>query len=118
MGAFSTAAKNTMLDALTVDRIQLHSGDPGSEGTANVVSGTMAAVTFSAASSGSRPLSADKQYTGLTPNQVVTYVSFWNYNGGSPIFHGSSAVTGDQAANSAGEYTVKGTTTKIQITDS
>lgn len=124
MGSFATAAKNTMLDALTVDRIQLHSGDPGAAGTDNAVlnaasGSTMVAATFDAASGGERLLQSDVAYTGasaLTAAQAVTYVSFWSYNGGSPVFHGSSALSGDQAANASGEYTVKATTTKLTLT--
>ena len=112
---FSTTAKNTMLDALTVDRIQLHSGDPGADGTANVISDTKVAATFSAASSGERPLATAVNYTGLTPGQSVTYISFWKNDG--TVFHGSKAVTGDQAANASGEYTVKAATTKLSLTD-
>ena len=112
---FSTTAKNTMLDALTVDRIQLHSGDPGAAGTANVVADTKLAATFAAASNGERALSTDVDYTGLSANQSVTYISFWKNDG--TVFHGSKALTGDQAANASGEYTVKATTTKLSLTD-
>jgi len=112
---FSTTAKNTMLDALTVDRIQLHSGDPGAAGTANVVADTKLAATFAAASNGERALSTDVDYTGLSANQSVTYLSFWKDAG--TVFHGSKALTGDQAANASGEYTVKATTTKLSLTD-
>ena len=112
---FSTTAKNTMLDALTVDRIQLHSGDPGADGTANVIANTKVAATFSAASSGERPLATAVNYTGLTPGQSVTYVSFWKDAG--TVFHGSKPAVGDQAANASGEYNVKAATTKLSLTD-
>lgn len=121
--AFSTAAKETMLDALTADRIQLHDGDPGAAGTSNVVTdagagSTMVAATFGAASSGERTLSTDVDYTGLTAAQSVTYISVWDYNTGSPVYHGSAALTGDTTANASGEFTVKATTTKLSISDS
>jgi hypothetical protein len=115
---FAVAAKNTMLNALTVDRIQLHSGDPGADGTGNVIAATMAAATFGAAGTGERTLSTSVDYTELNALQSVTYVSFWDYNAGAPVFHGSSAITGDQAANAAGDYTVTMTTTKLSLTDS
>jgi hypothetical protein len=117
MGNFSTAAKNTMLNALTVDRVQLHSGDPGASGTSNVISNTMVTATVATASSGERLLSSDVSCTGLTALQAVTHVSFWSYNGGTPVFHGSDDITGDQAANAAGEYTVKASTTKLSLTN-
>ena len=111
---FSTTAKNTMLDALTVDRVQLHSGDPGADGTANVIAETKVAATFAAASNAERALSADVAYTGLTPSQSITHVSFWKDAG--TVYHGSKPLTGDQAANASGEYTLKATT-KLTLTD-
>ena len=115
MGTFATAAKNTMLDALTIDRIRLHDGDPGADGTGNQIADTLVAATFAAASSGERALSTDVDYTELTPLQSVTYVSFWDSTG--PTFHGSDAVSGDQAANASGEYTVVAATTKVSLSD-
>lgn len=103
---FSTAAKNTMLDALTADRVQLHSGDPGAAGTSNAL-GSKVACTFAAASSGSRALSAQVDFTGLSANQSVTYYSVWNNNGGSPIFLGSGSIgSGDVTANASGAYSL------------
>lgn len=112
---FSTTAKNTMLDALTADRIQLHSGDPGVDGTGNVIAGTMKEATFAAANAASRALSSDVAYTDLTPAQSITHVSFWKNDG--TVFHGGQALTGDKAANASGEYTVKAATTKLSLSD-
>jgi hypothetical protein len=117
MGTFATAAKNTMLGALTVDRVQLHSGAPGAAGTDNVIATTLVAATFAAADGGERDLSTDVDYTGLTPLQTITYVSFWSYNGGDPVFHGSSAITGDQAANAAGAFTLTAAGTTLSLSD-
>jgi hypothetical protein len=100
------AGKNAMLDALTADRVQLHSGDPGSSGTSNQL-GTKVAATFSAASSGSRALASQVDFTGLTALQSVTWYSVWDNNGGSPVFLGRGEITaGDVAANAAGEYSL------------
>lgn len=117
MGAFSTLGKNLMLNSQAADRVQLHSGDPGASGTANVIAGTMAPATFGTSTLAERQLSADVEYTELAPAQVVTHFSVWNYNGGTPQFLGSSALTGDQAANAAGDYTLKATTTKLSLSD-
>ena len=117
MGTFSEDTKNEMLDSKTFDRVQLHDGDPGADGTGNVVAGTMKAAVFAAAGSGARALSADVEWTGLTPLQSITHFSVWEYNGGAPIFRGKDDITGDQAANAAGEYTLKGTTTTLTLTD-
>ena len=114
--AYSEAAINEALDGITVDLISLHSGDPGAAGTANEVTGggyARGAVTFNAASGGERLLSADETFS--TPaSQSVTYFGFWEAAG--PTFKGSVAASGDTAANSAGEYVVKGTTTKLTLT--
>jgi hypothetical protein len=107
--AFSDTAKNQALDGITVDRVSLHSGDPGTTG-ANLV-GTRTAATFNAASAGERLLNADVAFTGLTALQSVTHWGAW-LNAGT-VFKCGGALTGDAAANAAGEYTLKGTTTKI-----
>ena len=117
MSVFSTTAKNTMLDALTVNQIQLHNGDPGAAGTTNRVGGANgeAAATFAAAASGSRALNADVDFTGLTASQSVTWISVWNTTG--PVFQGKAQITaGDVAANASGEYTVT-TATALTLSD-
>lgn len=115
---FSTACKNSMLDSQTLDRVQLHSGAPGSSGTSNAL-GSKVSATFGAASSGQRALSTDVNFTGLTASQSVTYFSVWDHNGGTPVFKASAQITsGDVTANAAGEYTLEATTTLVQITDS
>ena len=113
---FSTTAKNTMLDALTGDRVRLHSGDPGAAGTSNTIAAAgLTASTFAAASSGARALQTDVAFTGLNASQSVTYFSFWKNTG--TVFEGSGQITsGDVTANSAGEYTLKATTTTMAIT--
>lgn len=115
---FSTAAKNAMLDALTVDRVRLHSGDPGSAGTNNTIAAFgLAAATFNAASSGERTLASDVAFTGGAAAQSVTHWSAWQNSG--TVFQGSGTISsGDVTANAAGEYTLKATTTKLRITDS
>jgi hypothetical protein len=117
MTGFSVATKNEMLDSKTFDRVRLHSGAPGADGSANQISDTLVAAVFNAASGGERLLNADIAYTGLTPSQSVTHFSAWEWNAGDPIYRGSSALTGDNSVNAAGEFTLKGTTTKLAITD-
>jgi hypothetical protein len=94
---FPVAAKNQMLDGLTVDRVRLHSGDPGADGTANQV-GSLTAATFAAAASGERALSAQVNFAGT-------------------VYKGKAQITGDATANAAGEYTLT-TGTKLTLTDS
>jgi hypothetical protein len=109
---YATTAINLALDAITVDRIRLHSGDPGAAGTANTLGAGLSAATFSAASGGERLLATDVTVTGLTGLQTVTHFSLWLNSG--TVFRGGFEITsGDTEANSAGEYTLKATTTKM-----
>lgn len=104
-----------MLDALTADRVRLHSGDPGAAGANNALGASTSAATFAAAASGARALQSDVTVTGLSASQSVTYFSVWDNSG--PTFLGSGQITtGDTAANAAGEYTLKATTTTLSLT--
>ena len=120
MGAFVAAAKNTMLDALTVDRLSLHSGDPGADGLSNELSGgtpayARKACVYAAASGGERLLNADVTFD-VPASTSVQYVGKWNYNGGTMIFHGSDQVT-TETYGAQGQYIVKATTSKLSLTD-
>ena len=105
-------AKNAMLDALTINRIRLHSGDPGASGTDNAL-GSLTAATFNAASGGSRALNADVPCSSLGASAPVQWYSIWNSTG--PVFHGAAELTGDAQADSAGNYTVKATGTSFSV---
>jgi hypothetical protein len=107
--AFSVTARNQALDGITVDRVSLHNGDPGTTG-ANLLS-TKVAATFNAAASGERALNADVAFTGLGATVAVTHFGVWLNSG--DVFKCGGTLTGDQTSNAAGEYTLKGTTTKI-----
>ncbi len=112
---FSVAAKNTMLDALTADRIRLHSGDPGSDGTANALGAGLSAATFSAAASGERALASAVSVTGLSASQSVTHFSVWQNSG--TVFQGSGTISsGDTTANASGEFDLA-VGTKLDIND-
>lgn len=111
---FSTAAKNEMLDGLTVDRVMLHSGDPGAAGANNQESGLVAA-TFAAASGGARALNAAVDFTGLDPDVDVTWFSVW-LNAGTVFLGRGTIDSGDVVANAAGEYTLT-TSTQLTLSD-
>ena len=112
---FSTAAKNSMLNALEPDGVRLHSGDPGSAGTSNALGSGNESATFDAAANGERALTSDVTVTGLSAEQSVTHFSVWD----DTVFLGSGQITsGDTAANADGEFTLKGTTTKLDLNDS
>lgn len=115
--SFSTTAKDAMLDAITVDLMSLHNGDPGAAGTANEISGggyTRQAATFAASSSGVRTLSSAVAFIGPA-SASVTWAGFWT-NAGT-VFRGRAPITaGDAAFNASGQYTIT-TATTLSITD-
>lgn len=88
MGTFAVGERNKMLDAV-VGRTtytanaafyaKLHTGDPGSAGTANAATETTRqAVTFgSAAASGSIANTVAASWTNVSTTETVTWVSFW-----------------------------------------
>ena len=112
--AFSVIARNQALDAITVDRVSLHNGDPGTTGANYISGGGKQVAVFNAAGSGERVLNADVAFTGLGAAASVTHFGVW-LNAGD-VFKCGYPLTGDTAANAAGEYTLRGTTTKITAT--
>jgi hypothetical protein len=102
-----TIGATAMRDAIT--HFQLHSADPGAAGTTSPL-GTRVANTGSVDSDGDITWS-NIAFTGLSANQAVSWVSYWNAAGtGTPAtggtFRGKMQLTGDATANAAGEYTV------------
>ena len=101
---------NAMADAADLVTVGLHSDDPGADGTANEVSGggyARQSATFGAASGGVRTLSEDVEFSGPASG-AVTWFSVWSTGG---TFLGASTLTGDQALNASGEYTLTTGTT-------
>lgn len=78
--SLTVAAKNTMLNALTIDTASLHSGFPGLTGANEVAGGTPAyarkAVTFGAAAGASRALSAAVTFD--VPATTARWFGFWS----------------------------------------
>ena len=113
---YAVTALNLALDAITIDRIRLHSGDPGVNGTANTLGAGLSPATFAASGSAQRLLTTDVLVTGLAPNQSVTHFSVWLNTG--TVFRGSFNISAgsDTQANAAGEYTLKATTTRMTAT--
>ena len=87
----SAAVANMILDSLfsagtftvpAASYVQLHTGDPGAAGTANISSyATRTAVTWNAASGGNKTLSAPVTISGSwagTNNEVITHISLWS----------------------------------------
>ena len=108
---YAVSARDLALDAITADRVRLHSADPGVAGTDNAL-GALTAAVFDAAASGERLLNADVTLTSLGASATVSHFSIW-LNAGT-VFRGGFAITsGDTNANVAGEYVLKATTTKM-----
>jgi hypothetical protein len=87
---FATAAKNVMLDALTVDLVSLHSDYPGTDGLSNELSGgspayARLAITMSAASGGNRDSSTQPQFD-VPSGADVAVIGFWTNTG--TVFRG------------------------------
>jgi hypothetical protein len=87
--------------------MQLHSGARGGSGTTNVV-GSRVAVDASVDGDGDLTW-VGVAFTGLPANQAVAEVSYWSASSGG-TYYGGSALSGDAAANAAGEYTVTSVT--------
>lgn len=103
--ALSVAA-NAIETAIT--HMQLHSGAPGVNGTANVTTAARRPVDGTVDADGDITWS-NIPFTGVASNGACTFVSYWNsLTGGT--HYGSSALSGDTTANILGEYTVTSVT--------
>jgi hypothetical protein len=90
---FTTTAKNNALDGLTITQASLHSAFPGATGVNELSGGGYArvAATFSAATGGTRSLSAGINFT-VGAGSTVRWAGLWNNavfigyaaNGGTP----------------------------------
>lgn len=70
--------RNTAWSGLATVALKLHTGDPGSAGTANASAVTTRnAVTWAAASGGSMALSSIGTYS-MTTSETITHGSFWD----------------------------------------
>lgn len=75
-----TAAANSLLDSLgtTYSWVQLHTGDPGASGTANVAAETdRMQATWSAAASGTKSNSGAITWTAVAASEDYTHFSVW-----------------------------------------
>lgn len=116
MGTFAVGERNKMLDAV-VGRTtytanaaffaKLHTGDPGSAGTANAATETTRqAVTFgSAAASGSIANTVAVSWTNVSTTETVTYVSFWTASSAG-TFLGSDDLSSSAALTAGDTLTI------------
>jgi hypothetical protein len=87
---FVDAAKNTMLDSLTIDLLSLHDDHPGSDGLSNELTGGSPAyaretAVVDAATGGTRALNADVEFD--VPASTVAVIGFWE-DDTTDVFHG------------------------------
>lgn len=81
--------------------VQLHTGDPGASGTANVSSTTTRqAANFNAASAGSQSLSNTPSWTNWagTNGEVVTHISVWGASSAGTFYY-SAALSASKTLN-------------------
>jgi len=92
--------------------VKLHTGDPGTAGTAfPTTETTRKAVSFSAASAGALTSDADISWTNITGSQDATHFTCWdNLTAGNFLFSGTivagAYTAGDTYTISAGNLTV------------
>ena len=111
---YSTAAKNQMLNAMTLAYASLHTADPGDTGANEVVGGSPAyarrAITVGTAANGTR--SASNQPTLDVPSgTTVRYVGYWSASSGG-TFLGSYDVQ-DEVFSVQGTYTITAATFSV-----
>lgn len=115
MGSFVAAAKNTMLDGLTVTHASLHSADPGGAGSNELSGGSPAYArkvpTFNAAASSSRALNANLVFD-VPAGSTVAWVGYWN----SATWLGSDPVT-SESFTGQGTYTLLASGTTLSLSD-
>lgn len=94
---------------------QLHTGDPGASGTANVSSTTTRqAVNFLAASAGSQSITGTTQWTSWagTNGEVVTHISLWGASSAGTFYY-SVALTASKTVNTGDTLTLSTLTVSI-----
>lgn len=103
---FATYGKNLMLAALpSTVYAQLHTGDPGANGTLNVLSGGRVAVPLGAASSGVRPMTGGASTFSVGAGQTVTHVSYWDASSNGNLL-ATSALPSAEYFAAPGQYLI------------
>lgn len=93
--------------------VKLHTGDPGSAGTANAAGNTTRKLAaFGAASAGSLTTSGDLAWTAVGTAETYSHVSFWdavtggNFLGSDALDVARTVAIGDNFTIAAGSLTV------------
>lgn len=109
--SFTTPTKNLALDAIPINLIKLHSGDPGAAGTANTIAGASAACVYAAAANAERDLDAAVPVT-VPAGASVSHFSVWE----GTTFRGGKAFTSNPETY-ANEGVANVTSAKITLAD-
>lgn len=118
---YDTTARNVMVDALGALAVRwaAHTGDPGAANTASneVTGGSPAyarkAVAWNAASGGTATQNGDV-VLDIPASTTVSWVSLWNSAG--TVRYLKKDVT-DEVFGAQGTYTIKGTTSTLDLND-
>lgn len=118
---YDLTARNVMVDALAAVAVRwaLHTGDPGAANTASneVTGGSPAyarkAVAWNAAGSGAATQNGDV-VLDVPAGTTVSWVSLWNSAG--TVRYLKKDVT-DEVFGAQGTYTIKGTTSTLDLND-
>lgn len=113
--AWLNVLRNTTFTGVATVYVQLHKGDPGAAGTANVSAGDTSrnTITWAAPSGGSMALSAmGGSWTNAGTSETLTHISFWSASTGG-TFYGSVALATPAAWASTNTFTLDGCTWTI-----
>lgn len=104
VGLATVASANAMLDGfrntafqVAATWVKLHTGDPGSAGTANAGAvTTRSQATFAAASSGAIALTGTNPSWSMTTTETITHISVWSASSAG-TFHWSAALSSSKS---------------------
>lgn len=78
MGTYSDARANAMLDTMTTTWVQLHTGAPGTAGTANIATNaTRRQATMGAATGRLKTSTVDLVFPTVPATETYTHVTYW-----------------------------------------
>lgn len=99
--------RGTTFTGIATPFIQLHTADPGVNGTTAVSVGdaTRKAITWNAASGGSMTLNTLSAWTNGGTNETITHVTLWSASSAG-TFYQSFALTASQAWVSTNTLTI------------
>lgn len=113
--ALSTAGRNAAAGGVSAVAayISLHTGDPGTTGTAEVTGGAYArkSATWAAASGGAVAISNDPVFD-VPASTTITHYGLWSA-ATSGTYYGSGSLSASEAYTAAGTYTMTDNTVTL-----